>query len=196
MRRLFCKRRPQRLPARVGRAPALPTCQAETLHQQLLEGFLALERRFEETFARDTVREQHLTKLHDEVQEYKRGLLHNVQRPYLMGLIQLHDGLGRTVEHLLAHAERTFSAHEAAELLHDFRDDLELLMQHNALEPFQEPGSTFAPARQTSLKTVPTDDPALAGQVAARLRPGFEQQGHVVQKERVTVYTCQRGSKA
>lgn len=160
-----------------------------TMEARLMEGLLALERRFEETFARDTVREQLFTKLHDEVQEHKRGLLLALQRPYIMGLVQLHDALGRTVEHVLGKSGQTFSAEEAAQLLQDFRDDVELLMQHNAIEAFQEPGTAFAPARQTSLKTIPTDDPALAGQVASRLRPGFAQQDVIVQKERVTVYT-------
>lgn len=165
------------------------TAELRAMETRLMDGLLALERRFEETFARDTVREQLFTKLHDEVQEHKRGLLLALQRPYIMGLVQLHDAVGRTVEHVLAKGEQVFSAQEAAQLLQDFQDDVELLMQHNAIEAFQEPGTAFAPARQTSLKIVPTEDPELAGQVASRLRPGFAQQDVIVQKERVTVYT-------
>lgn len=159
------------------------------LEKRLLERLDALAQAFEDAFAHNTFKEVHITKLHDELQQYKSGLLNTVQRPYITALIQMHDALGRSIEHLGTTPERVYSTAEAAQLLQDFRDDVELALEHNAIEPFHEPGDVFVPTRQTSLKTRPTDQAHHAGQVAARLRPGFEQQGCVVQKERVIVYT-------
>lgn len=147
-----------------------------------------LRKDFEAKLARDAFKEGQIDKLHTEVQSYKTGLLLKIQRPYIMGLVQLHDGLGRLMEHMGNSPEKQYTMEEAVSLLRGFQEDVELLMEQNAIRPFHEQGEVFVPARQTSLQTVPASAPDEVGHIARRVRPGFEQEEIVVQKERVCVY--------
>ncbi len=137
---------------------------------------------------RERFLEQQIDKLHAEVQVHKTGLLQKLQRPYVMGLVQLHDGLGRVAEHLRAASDKTYTTDEAATLLTGFQEDVELLLEQNSVRLFREPGDAFVPARQTSLQTVPASTPSDIGRIARKLRPGFELEETVVRKELVCVY--------
>ncbi len=179
----------RRIGASLRRArPVRPCTRLEAAVRSLARETEELRTAVETGQARERFLERQIDKLHAEVQAHKTGLLQKLQRPYVMGLVQLHDGLGRVAEHLNAVPDKVYSADEAAALLTGFQEDVELLLEQNAVRMFREPGEIFVPARQTSLQTVPTQDPADIGRIARKVRPGFETEETVVRKELVCVY--------
>src|SRR4029079_190655 len=138
--------------------------------------------------------EEQIDRLHEELQTYRSDLVGKTARQLLQGLIRLHDDLGRMATALRQKPPAELTAERFFQHFADFQDDIELLLGQHAVELFQAPGAAFDPRRQTALRTMPADDPAQVGQIAERLRPGFEQGEALLQKERVAVYVAVNGN--
>lgn len=158
------------------------------LEERIRAGFDELRKTFGEKLAHDRFKEEQVNRLHDELQEYKRDLLARTQLPLLQGVMRLHDDLGRLVDSLVEDKELT--AARCLEILHEFRDDIEILLDGHGVLPFEVVDETFDPDRQTALLRIPTSDRERVGTVAERLRPGFQQASSVLRKERVGVYVA------
>jgi molecular chaperone GrpE len=143
---------------------------------------------FEEKLTYDRVKEDQISRLHDELQAYKADLVAKTARPLTSGIIRFHDDVGRIVEALRKRDVAELTPDRFFKVIQGFQQDIEIVLSDNGVEAYSEPGDTFDPHRQKALATVPSTDAALTGHIAARLRPGFEQSGTVLQKERVAVY--------
>jgi molecular chaperone GrpE len=153
-------------------------------------GFADLLQELRDRFALDRFKEEQITKLHDELQAYRNDLVLRPVRQVLQGLIRLHDDLGKVVASLRQKPAEELTPERFFQQLEGFQDDVELLLNQNGVERFETSGEEFNAHRQTALRTVPTEDPSLAGRIAGRLRPGFEQGETLLQKERVAVYAA------
>jgi tetratricopeptide (TPR) repeat protein/molecular chaperone GrpE (heat shock protein) len=155
--------------------------------------FDALRQAFHEKLAFDTHKERQIDLLHRELQEHKRGLLAQATRPLVAGLVRLHDDLGRAAADLAASPAEDVTSERSIRLLSGFQGDVEILLEASGVTRFQEPAERFDPHRQTARQTIGTAERDQVGAVARRLRPGFEQDGHLVMKERVEVYVLALG---
>lgn len=179
-------------------AEAIPETRLDRLEESLASGLTSLieafETRlveaFESRLAYDHHKDQQIDRLHDELQEHKKDLLARTSRPWIHGLIRLHDDLGRTTDALGEKPPEELTTERFFKTLAGFGEDLVLLLERNGVHPFEAPGEDFDPRRQTTVHRVETDDPERVGRIAARVRPGFEQGTAVVQKERVAVYVA------
>lgn len=160
------------------------------LEEALASGLASLREVFEGKLAYDRHKDQQIDRLHDELQEHKKDLLARTTRPWIHGLIRLHDDLGRTTDALGEKPPEELTTERFFKTLAGFGDDLVLLLERNGVHPFEAPGEDFDPRRQTTVRRVETDDPERVGRIAQRLRPGFEQGTVVVQKERVAVFVA------
>lgn len=160
----------------------------KALETQLEKGMQALETAFADRLSYDSTKDIHIARLHDELQQYKNDLLMKTARPYITGLVRLHDDLGKTVDSLQVAEDGAIARDRCCDIIRGFQDDIELLLEDNGLLSYREPGDKFDPKRQTCVRTVPSTDPELVGRVVKRLRMGVERDGIVIQKERVTVY--------
>ncbi len=162
---------------------------------EVLDGGIArVLEAFDRKLAYDAHKDQLVDRLHAELQESKRNLLTQATRPLVLGLIQLHDSFGKTLDALRSEAqppspERLFQALEGAQT------DVELLLEQQGVQPFREPDAAFVPRRQTALRTV-DGPPDSANLVANRVRPGFECGTEVIRKERVVVYRASSAATA
>lgn len=147
-----------------------------------------LRQAFDDKLAFDRHKEKQIDLLHRELQEHKRGLLAKAQRPLLNGMVRLHDSLGRVAEALCADAEEPLTHERTGEILQGFQEDVEILLEDQGIQLFRNVGPQFDPHRQTVVQGIPTDDETQNGRVARCVRPGFEQDGTVLQKERVEVF--------
>lgn len=177
--------------AAVSRGVAL---QLEALKQQLDESTRTLHKTFADKLALDRHKEQQIDALHAEVQEHKRGLLARATRPLLTGLVRLHDSLGRMVEDLRREPPEELTPERFYGILEGFQDDVEIVLDDQGVSLFLEPCERFEPRRQTSRQTIESDDEERVGTIARRVRPGFEQNEILLQKERVDVYVRARPS--
>jgi len=180
--------------------PSEPTVQAtlearlERLEASLASGLASILEAFEGKLAYDRHKDQQIDRLHDELQEHKKDLLARTTRPWVHGLIRLHDDLGRTTDALAEKPPEELTAERFFKTLAGFGEDLVLLLERNGVHPFEAPGEDFDPRRQTTVRRVETDDLERVGRIAERVRPGFEQGTVVVQKERVAVYVAAPGA--
>jgi molecular chaperone GrpE len=168
----------------------------EHLEDSLASGLASLLEAFESKLAYDGHKNQQIDRLHDELQEHKKDLLARTTRPWIHGLIRLHDDLGRTTDALGEKPPEELTTERFFKTLAGFGDDLVLLLERNGVHPFEAPGEDFDPRRQTTVRRVETDEPERVGRIAERVRPGFEQGAVVVQKERVAVYVAASPAQA
>ncbi len=162
------------------------------LRQSVDESSRALHKAFADKLALDRHKEQQIDALHSELQEHKRGLLARASRPLLSGLVRLHDNLGRMAEDLRRESPEELTPERFFGILEGFQDDVEITLEDHGVSLFLEPSERFEPRRQTSRRTVETDDENRVGTIAHRVRPGFEQEATFLQKERVDVYVRAR----
>jgi molecular chaperone GrpE len=135
----------------------------------------------------EATREKVVDRLHAELQEYKQDLLLNTLRPVFVDLIQLHDDIGK-VAVAPSDAEVAPEVGRLLGLMRGFQQGIEDILYRQGVEPFHADGDSFDPRRQRAVSTVPTDDPSLNKQVAARLRKGFRAGEKVIRPEIVSVY--------
>jgi molecular chaperone GrpE (heat shock protein) len=164
------------------------TARLGELEAAIATGFEQVLKSFEQKLAFDQFKEDQISRLHNELQEYKGGLIAKTARPLINGIIRFHDDVGRIVEALQKCNIAELTPDRFFKVIQGFLQDIEIVLRDNGVEAYSEAGDTFDPHRQKALTTIPSTDSAIAGRIAARLRPGFEQGGIVLQKERVAVY--------
>jgi molecular chaperone GrpE len=161
----------------------------DSFQRVVAEGLARILEAFDSKLAYDRFKEDQITRLHEELQGYKSDLLDRLARQLLQGLIRLHDDLGKKALVWQQKPIAELTPEKFRQQFDDLQDDLELLLGQHGVERFEVQTETFDPHRQTAVRTVPTEDASLAGRVAQRLRPGFQQANRLLQKERVVVYT-------
>ncbi|CAM2065133.1 hypothetical protein SCOR_07130 [Sulfidibacter corallicola] len=144
---------------------------------------------FEKRWALDRFKEAQIDRLHQELTEHKQNLLAKTSRPYINGIIRMHDTLGKIRSDWVARPETEVTVAQWTTLLEELQDDLEILLQHQGVCLFREPEPKFNPHRQTSRRTTPTTDSELVGKISS-VYPGYEQDGMLIQKERVDVWVA------
>lgn len=164
------------------------------LQETVTAGFADLLQQLRDKVTYDRFKEEQITRLHEELQAYKSDLVAKPARQLVQGLIRMHDDLGKMAAALRQKPAEELTPERFFQQFADFQDDLELLLGQNGVERFQAPGDAFDPRRQTAIRMVPADDPAQVGQIAERLRPGFEQGDALLQKERIAVYVASNGN--
>lgn len=150
----------------------------------------ALREEFLARAAQDSFRERQIDRLHAEVQEHRSDLLGQLERPVLLGLIRLHDDLGRTVEALRRRDPETLTVATVFTAFAGFQEDIELLLGQHQVERYETPEARFDPRRQTAVRTLATTDAEQVGAIALRVRPGFVRGDFLLQKERVAVFAA------
>ena len=178
--------------------PALDTqdVDLDRLEAAIVNGVESILAEFRDKLALDRFKEEQITRLHEELQEYRNDLISRTARQILLGLIRFHDSLGKVTAALRQKPVEELTPELFFRQLEGFQDDVELLLGQHEVERFEEPGTDFDPRRQTSVRSLSTEDPALVGRIAERVRSGFQQGETLLQKERVAVYAAANGANA
>lgn len=138
--------------------------------------------------ANDTFREKQIDKLHAELQGYKKNLVASAVKPVFQSLIRLHDGMGKLLDAFEKDGFETTTPEKMLRLLRGFQQDVELTLEENGVAVYRGSEERFNANRERVLRTVDTGDQTQVGLIAARMRPGFEQDGTILEKERVAVF--------
>ncbi len=162
------------------------------LAELITTGFDKLSRQFEHKLAYDQTKQQQIDTLHNELQKYRSDLIAKTNRPLVNGIIRLHDDIEKIAAKFETKPEEPLGPDRLIKILLGTAEDIEILLDQNGVVAFQEPLETFNPQRQRSIRSIATDDPALNGYVAERLRPGFEQGNEILRKETVAVYVVEK----
>lgn len=151
-------------------------------------GFSSILKEIGTKLALDKFKEDQITRLHEELRAYRTDLIYQSARQLLLGLIRLHDDLGKEMASLRQRPVQELTPERILQYFLGFQDDIELLLGQHGVERFAVTDEGFDPHRQTALHTVPTSEASKIGRLAERLRPGFKRGDALLQKERVAVY--------
>lgn len=143
---------------------------------------------FETKLAYDESKQRQIDRLHEELQRHRADLVARTAAPLIRGMIHHHDSIGKLLSALRGRPDDERSVDNFLDLLEGLQGDVEIVLERSGVVAYREQGAVFEPRRQRVLRTIAMGDEALSGTVAESLRPGFEQDGRILEKERVSVY--------
>jgi molecular chaperone GrpE (heat shock protein) len=145
---------------------------------------------FESKLKYDAHKNKIIDDLHQDLQEYRQGLLQKYLQRIFIDVIKIIDDMRK----FTAHHTNTPAQDEAVEKFLKFivntASDLEDLFAWEGITPYTCEGDRLDPVRQRVVDKIETDDPARARTIAARLRPGYEYEGKILRPEMVNIYVC------
>lgn len=172
-----------------GQALALLTVQAQQIDERIASGVQKLQDMFERKLAYDATKDQQVARLHEELTGYRNRSLDRAVIPLMRGVIQLHTNIGKLCAAMRSDPART---QDALSEIEGIQTDLEVVLEQHGAALYRHNGGRFDPHRQRVHSRALTEDANLDGMVAERLRPGFEYDDTVLQKEAVVVYVYQQ----
>lgn len=166
---------------------------ADPLVATLNAGVDRILRAFDEKIRYDETKQQAIDRQHEELLGHRADLVARAARPFIYGMIHHHTEIGKLVAGMRGKAVAEMPSTEVCDLLESLREDVEQVLDENGVAAYRaEAAEPFDPARQTVVgKALPTDDQARSGTIAACLDPGFERDGKILRKARVSAYRSQ-----
>ena len=171
-------------------APAAPKSEPTDLPARIDAGVARILQAFEEKLKYDASKQQAVDRLYSELQGHRAGLVEKAARPFIFGMIRHHAEIGKLLAGLRDAPEDQLSPVKFGRLLESLQEDVEEVLAENGVAAYRaEVSQRFDPVRQTVVgEAVPTTDEARSGTVAACLGPGFEHEGRILVKARVSAY--------
>ena len=152
-------------------------------------------RAFEEKLRYDASKQQAVDRLYSELQEHRSDLVGQAVRPFVLSMIRQHAEIGKLSASVRKAPAGEMTVEKFCSWLNDLQEDLEETLAENGVPPYRaQVGDGFDPVRQTVVgAALETNDAALAGTVASCLSPGFERDGKLLVKARVSAYGRRAG---
>jgi len=158
----------------------------------ILQNLQNLVLRFESKIQTDEHKQGLFDGMHEELQEYKNGMLDQLTLSLERDVIKLCDDVSKSIG---VFSEKPVSPDGYDKLfimLKGFATDLEDLLYRHGVEPYEHGGDGVDVSKQKVLCTEPTDNPGLDKKVAKRLSRGWEKQGRIISPERISAYLYQK----
>ena len=144
---------------------------------------------FEVKLQYDAHKQTIVDRLHGELQGHRADLVEQAARPFIVGMVRHHAEIGKVVAAVRDASAGEVSPDQFCELLEGLQDDVEIVLSDNGISAYRaEVSDPFDAARHTVRDTVPTHDATRARTVASCTRPGFERDGKILVKARVSTY--------
>ncbi len=145
---------------------------------------------FEEKLKYDAAKQQTVDRLYSELQGHRSGLVAQAARPFIFGMIRHHAEIGKLLAAVRDAPADATSPAKFCQLLESLQEDVEEVLGENGVAAYRAGVSDpFDPVRQTVVgRAMPTTEEDRSGTVAACLGPGFEHDGRILVKARVTAY--------
>ena len=145
---------------------------------------------FDEKLRYDESKQRVIDRQHDELVGHRANLVAQAVRPLILGMIRHHGEIGKLLAAVGDQAGAELPSAKVCELLESLQQDVEDVLGENGIDAYRaEVSEPFDPVRQTAIgKPVLSPDEARSGTVAACLGPGFEHDGRILVKARVSAY--------
>ena len=135
--------------------------------------------------------EEIIRDLHHELQQYKKGLIADISKGYVINIINIYERLSDTYMHLGQSEEPTDLAAAKKLIENNILYISDMLEDEYSIERFIPlEGDPYKPKEHKAMRTEDTDDAAKANTVAKCLSGGFrsEATGRVLRQARIVVY--------
>ena len=144
---------------------------------------------FEDKLQYDAHKQKVIDRLHEELQGHRADLVEQAARPFIVGMVRHHAEIGKVLAAVRDAPAGEVSPAQFCELLEGLQDDVEIVLSDNGISAYRaEVSEPFDAARHSVRKTVPTDDATRARTIASCTGPGFERNGKILVKARVSTY--------
>lgn len=164
--------------------------------EAVLKAIKELQKTFREKLFADQHKDQLIDKLHDEVVQYRNGVVNKVVDTMAIDIIQLADNVRKI---RAAYSEKEANAENFTKLLRVVKglyEDLQDILYRQGIEPYTVDGHDVDARRQTIIASVPTDDERKHNKIAVRTAEGYEREdGSVLRRERVKIFKYQSETK-
>ncbi len=150
-------------------------------------------RAFDEKIRYDATKQQAIDRQHEELLGYRADLVARAAGPFIYGMIHHHGEISKLVAAVRQNSAAEMPSTKVCNLLQSLQEDVEQVLGENGVTAYRaEAAEPFDPVRQTVVgRALPTDDEARSGTIAACLGPGFERDGKILHKARVSAYRLQ-----
>ena len=154
----------------------------------ILETLQQMVGQFQEKIQTDQTKQKLFEEMHNELQEYKNGLVDNISLSLERDIIQLIDSMERSLKSFEGQTMNEEGCQKLLTLFEGVRTDLGDVLYRQGIDPYVTQGGEIQLPRQKVITTVQTGDPALDKTLAARLAPGWEKNGRIIRAEHVSAY--------
>lgn len=148
----------------------------------------ALADEFEAKLKYDTHKNRIIDGLHQELQQYREGLIKKYFHSMVTDAIKIIDDIRKLKAHYEDEPPTEETLPSLLGFLEDIASDIEELFSWQDVKPFTCESANFDNTRQRVIKKIETNDPQMDKKVAESLRPGYERDGKVLRPEMVAVY--------
>lgn len=154
------------------------------------EGVKRILEAFEDKLKYDASKQQTVDRLYTELQGYRSGVVAQAARPFIFGMIRHHAEIGKLLAAVRDEPTDEMSSAKFCQLLESLQEDVEEVLGENGVDAYRaDVSDPFDPARQTVVgKAMPATEEGRSGTVAECLGPGFEHEGRILTKARVSAY--------
>lgn len=138
-----------------------------------------------------TYQEGIIRDLHEELQDYKKGLIADISKSYVMDIIRIYDRLADTNSHFNPEEEGFNPAQTKRLIENTMLAITDMLEDQYSIENFTPAeGAPYNPKEYKAMQVVETEDEAKASTIVKCLAPGFRNTdtGKLVRQARVVVY--------
>lgn len=171
---------------------ALVAAQADTASRLgAVETLLAtLEKEFNSKMRYDASKQQIIDRQHEELERYRQKQAQQVSRAIISDVISEADDAEKTLQHYRGLEPTPENFAKLLKLVEQHAENLRDLLERNDVFAYRcEPGSPFDARRQRAMRTVETQDPALAKTVQECVRWGYaDMDDKVIRPEMVNVF--------
>lgn len=151
-----------------------------------------LVRSFESKLKYDAHKNKIIDDLHQDLQEYRQGLLQKYLQRIFIDIIKIIDDMRKFAAHHTdvhtQNGEQNGDVEKFIKFINNTASDLEDLFSWEGITPYTCEGDKLDTGRQRVVDKILTDDPGKDRTIAVRLRPGYEYEGKVLRPEMVNVY--------
>ena len=136
----------------------------------------------------DEHKDKIIDKLHQELQEYKEDIVKKHILSIVLDVVKVADDIRKWLAYFRSLDVSQRDPVKLFRYLEAIPSDLEDIFYWQGVKPFTSREGTFNPARQRTVKKIPTNDLSKDKTIAKSLRPGYEWEEKVIRQEMVAVY--------
>jgi molecular chaperone GrpE (heat shock protein) len=135
----------------------------------------------------DAHKEKIIDQLHNELQEYKNGLINKQVASITKDLIKIIDDITRFTNYNMSDGNADVNVEKLINYINHISSDLEDILVMQDIKPFRSDDDVFEPGKQRVVKKIETDDPLMDKKVVESMYPGYELAGKILRPEMVAV---------
>ena len=154
-----------------------------------IEGKLSnLYQEFQSKIKYDAHKEKIIDDLHNELREYKDGLVKKQVIAIIKDIIVIIDNVRKTINYDTSFETSSIDSEKFFKHAEGIIFDLEDILMLHDVEPFILDNSVFDPAKQRVIQKVETSEKIKDKTIARRLCPGYKSGKKIIRPEKVEVY--------